>query len=176
MQFYRGNAVKKLISNLLMSLSVFFIALANPAGAAKNEVALNWSMEPNSSAKWFDLFGAEIRQKEIQINDLRGQLSIFSGHSRMKIEFAQAQADFKRKQKYVIIIITSIFILSLYFYWARWRKHLTLPDFNEYKAKNGSNKCYTCGHTSVRLWFFDPRSSSAKIHICNTCGTSLWRS
>ncbi|MCO4865671.1 MULTISPECIES: hypothetical protein [Cupriavidus] len=57
-----------------------------------------------------------------------------------------------------------------------------LPTVSEYARKypacvtERGMSCYRCGSRSIRLWREQPFIAAHQWHICNSCGTSLYRS
>lgn len=57
-----------------------------------------------------------------------------------------------------------------------------LPTVSEYARKypacvtERGMSCYRCGSRSIRLWREQPFIAVHQWHICNSCGTSLYRS
>lgn len=65
---------------------------------------------------------------------------------------------------------------------ALMRNWSSLPSFDQYARDNPAHAgrngiaCNRCGSRSIRLWRHQPFLRVQQWHICNHCGTTLYRS
>ena len=61
----------------------------------------------------------------------------------------------------------------------RWGRALTIEEYAkqnpETKTQNGMT-CVFCGSRSIRNWGIRDENSKKRLHICNHCGKTLYRS
>ncbi len=78
--------------------------------------------------------------------------------------------------------IIFVIIIGYYIYKAitcPWSKALTIEEYAkqhpESKTRNGMT-CAFCGSRSIRNWGLDNANSVKRLHQCNHCGKTLYRS
>lgn len=76
------------------------------------------------------------------------------------------------------LISTSVLIYIIF----QRRKYIGLPTFQEYlelhsKSPDDRNiYCSSCGSSSIGQWRISSPPDPRRVHFCNTCNTSLFRS
>ncbi|SFC42116.1 hypothetical protein [Pseudoalteromonas denitrificans] len=80
------------------------------------------------------------------------------------------------------LVISTIFSFSLYKYYLMISKWKNLPTLDDYLYENKSNQlkkgitCIKCSSNSIKNWGINSVNDTKRSHICNHCGTILYRS
>lgn len=81
-----------------------------------------------------------------------------------------------------ILMLLAIGVIFYFFVFKRSKSYFDLPQLHEYVLENpqcrtdNGIKCVSCGSKSIKNWGINGANSNYRVHICNHCGLSLYRS
>lgn len=84
------------------------------------------------------------------------------------------------------MILIPIFMLAVFLFIVvvlitQYSRYRGLPTMQEYLSRHPECrtarglKCFQCSSQSIRNWGLQNAHSSSRVHICNHCGTKLYR-